>query len=159
MNTILPRLFAIFRGAGHEPLTGYSTQHFPKWDDAQFTVFFGTASQSVVPALVCTKSCSLSISRSTSGRSAFSSSVMRWGGVLLRRYSVALRDTRRLTRARGLLLHNTHDFSQRLSPRNVRKLFSQLIQEQFRDRLVACFRIVDIFSEQRHALPRQRLLE
>lgn len=39
MNTILPRLFAIFRGAGHEPLTGYSTQHFPKWDDAPFTVF------------------------------------------------------------------------------------------------------------------------
>jgi hypothetical protein len=39
MNTILPRLFAIFRDAGHEPLTGYSTYHFPKWDDAPFTVF------------------------------------------------------------------------------------------------------------------------
>jgi hypothetical protein len=39
MGTILPRLFAIFREAGHEPLTGYSTYYFPKWPDAPFTVF------------------------------------------------------------------------------------------------------------------------
>jgi hypothetical protein len=38
MNTILPKLFAIFREAGHEPLTGYSTFHFPT-RDAPFTVF------------------------------------------------------------------------------------------------------------------------
>jgi hypothetical protein len=39
LSTILPKLFAIFREAGHEPLTGYSTLHFPKWPAAPFTVF------------------------------------------------------------------------------------------------------------------------
>jgi predicted O-methyltransferase YrrM len=39
LSTILPKLFAIFREAGHEPLTGYSISHFPKWPAAPFTVF------------------------------------------------------------------------------------------------------------------------
>lgn len=37
MSTILPRLLAIYRAAGYEPLTGYSSHHFQNWRDASFT--------------------------------------------------------------------------------------------------------------------------
>jgi hypothetical protein len=40
MTTILPRLFAIYRAAGYEPLTGYSSYHFQNWRGAPFTRFF-----------------------------------------------------------------------------------------------------------------------
>ena len=37
--TILPKLFSIFRGAGYQPLTGYSPSHFYNCREAPFTHF------------------------------------------------------------------------------------------------------------------------
>jgi Methyltransferase domain len=39
MSSIIPRLFGIYRAAGHEPLTGYSPFHFFNVRDVSFTIF------------------------------------------------------------------------------------------------------------------------
>ena len=39
MSSIIPKLFGIYRAAGHEPLTGYSPFHFFNVRDISFTIF------------------------------------------------------------------------------------------------------------------------
>jgi Methyltransferase domain len=57
LSTVIPKLFGIYRAAGHEPVTGHSPFHFFNWRDAPFTRFlkgkeihgtFGIALQEVM---------------------------------------------------------------------------------------------------------------